>query len=225
MEENKTAATKSDLIKTIIGIALCVIFGFILICNIIIIIGGALNEERPPSVFGLTPLIVVSDSMTTDDPKSIKKGDLIFLDQTDYADLKEGDIITYKDKGSYTTHRIVGKDEEGFMTQGDSVYNTQIDAIRVTEELYVGKVVNNVHGLGTFLNFLKEPLGMVLCVGIPIAIYIGIDIFFKLRDEKKKSETSDNEKAAMQAELERLRALAGEKAQDAPASAPENKED
>ena len=79
MEENKTQATKADLIKTIIGIALCVVFGFILICNIIIIVGGALNEERPPAVFGITPLVVTSGSMSGDAPDHIEVGDLIFL--------------------------------------------------------------------------------------------------------------------------------------------------
>ena len=212
MEENKVTSTKADLIKTIIGAALCVIFGFILICNIIIIVGGALNEERPPSVFGVTPLVVTTWSMETNDPNSIKKGDLIFLENVAYADLEIGDVITYKDAGSYTTHRIVGWDDEaqGFITKGDSVYNTSEDVPRITEDMVVGRVTANVHGIGDFILFLKKPEGMLLCIGLPIALYIGVDIFFRLREEKKKAAVKDDEKAAMQAELERLRALAGE---------------
>jgi len=211
-EVSKNSPTKADLAKTIIGIVLCVVFGFVLICNLMIIIGGAVDEDNPPSVFGVTPLIVVSDSMTTDDPKSIKRGDLIFLEKVDFSDLKEGDIITYKDSGKYTTHRIVGWDEEaeGFEMQGDSVYNTHIDTTRVTPELVVGRVTGNVHHLGSFIEFLEKPTGMLVCVGIPIALYIAVDVFFRLREEKKKNASKDDEKAALEAELERLRALAGE---------------
>ena len=40
----------SNWVLTAVGVALCVIFGLLLVCNLTIIIKGALFPEKPPSV-------------------------------------------------------------------------------------------------------------------------------------------------------------------------------
>lgn len=214
MEENKKTPSKVDLIKTIVGIVLCVIFGFILICNVVIIVKGAMNDDEPPSIFSVTPLVVTSGSMSGKDPGHIEVGDLIFLEKVAYKDLNEGDVITFKDGGSYTTHRIIGWDDEvgGYITKGDA--NNTEDSHRVVEKSLVGRVTGRVPVIGNVILFLQKPLGMILCVGVPLAAYIGLDVFFRMKAEKQKTAAADDKTAALEAELERLRALAGEKAQN-----------
>lgn len=211
MEENKKTPSKVDLIKTIVGIVLCVIFGFILICNVVIIVKGAINDDEPPSIFSVTPLVVTSGSMSGKDPGHIEVGDLIFLEKVAYKDLNEGDVITFKDGGSYTTHRIIGWDDEvgGYITKGDA--NNTEDSHRVVEKSLVGRVTGRVPVIGNVILFLQKPLGMILCVGVPLAAYIGLDVFFRMKAEKQKTAAADDKTAALEAELERLRALAGEK--------------
>ncbi len=221
---------KSDLIKTIIGIVLCVLFGFILVCNMVIIVKGAIDEERPPSIFGTTPLVVLSGSMSGEDPGHIEIGDLVFLEDAAWADLKEGDVVTFKDGGAYTTHRLMRweadfeyEDKEGnklyggWVTKGD--FNNGEDSHRLVEASYIGRVTGRMPLVGHVILFLQTPLGMILCVGVPLAAYIAIDIYLRKKADKSKvAEAEDktaaleDKAAALEAELERLRALAGEAA-------------
>ncbi len=230
--EEKKKMQKSDLIKTIIGIVLCVIFGFMLVCNMVIIVKGAVNDERPPSVFGTTPLVVTSGSMSGDADGHIEIGDLVFLEDAPWSELKEGDVVTFKDGGAYTTHRLVrweadyeypDKNNEGvtlyggWVTKGD--YNNGEDSHRLVEASYIGRVTSRIPWIGNVILFLKEPLGMILCVGVPLALYIGIDITLRKKADKTKVAAAEDKtteledkNAALMAELERLRALAGEQA-------------
>ena len=119
-DEKKQVKTKADLTKTIIGIVLCVVFGFILICNMTIIIKGVVNPDEPPAIFGTRPIVVLSGSMSGEEDGHIEIGDLVFVKDVKFSDLKLGDVVTFKDGGSYTTHRIIGADEKGIITKGDS---------------------------------------------------------------------------------------------------------
>ena len=47
-----------------VGLALCVILSFFLVCNLTVIVKGALFPDRPPSVLGVTPMVVLSGSMS-----------------------------------------------------------------------------------------------------------------------------------------------------------------
>ena len=237
--EEKKDTQKSELMKTIIGIVLCVVFGFMLVCNMVIIVKGAVNDDRPPSIFGTTPLVVLSGSMSGDADGHIEIGDLVFLEQAAWADLKEGDVVTFKDGGAYTTHRLMRweadfeyEDKEGnklyggWVTKGD--YNNGEDSHRLVEASYIGRVTGRVPWIGNVILFLQTPLGMILCVGLPLALYIGIDIWLRKKADKSKVAAAEDKtteledkNAALMAELERLRALAGEQAN---ASSSENKD-
>ena len=86
MAEKK--ATKKILL--IIGAVLCCIFALMLMCNLTIIIKGVINPDTPPSVFGITPMVVQSGSMSGNAEDHIEVGDLIFTVKPDTAELKKG---------------------------------------------------------------------------------------------------------------------------------------
>ena len=201
-EKKKKELTKSDKIKNIVGIVLCVIFGFVLICNLTIIIKGSVNPDNPPSVFSVTPLVVLSGSMSGEDDGHIEIGDLIFIKDVNYADLKEGDVVTYKDGKSFTTHRIIGQDEKGFITKGDA--NNAEDTKRLTEDRLVGIVTGRVPKIGNFALFLQTPLGMVLFVGLPLLAFIVYDLIKRQMQANKEGDKTK----ALEEELARLRAAA-----------------
>ena len=172
--------------KTIIGIVLCVILGFVLVCNLTIIIKGSVNPDTPPSVFGITPLVVLSGSMSGEEDGHIEIGDLIFITKVEYSDLKIGDVVTYQDGKSYTTHRIIGVGEEGFVTKGDA--NNTEDKRPLTEEKLVGIVKGRVPAIGNFALFLQTPLGMVAFVGLPLLAFVIYDVIRRQRFDKKKGD-------------------------------------
>ena len=115
----------SKRILFVIGAVLCCIFAVILVCNLTIIIKGVANPRIPPSVFGVTPMVVQSGSMSGNAEDHIEVGDLIFTVKPDTDKLKAGDIISFMDGNIAVTHRIIevraGADgKRSFITKGDA---------------------------------------------------------------------------------------------------------
>lgn len=205
VNEKENIRSKKDLVKMIVGIALCVILGFILVCNLTIIIKGSVNPDTPPSVFGITPLVVLSGSMSGEDDGHIEIGDLVFVTKAEYSELSIGDVVTYRDGKSFTTHRIIGVDDEGyFTTKGDA--NNTADKRPLLEENLIGRVVGRIPKVGDFALFLQTPLGMVTFVGLPLLAFVLYDVIRRQLAAKKTGDKT----AELEAELARLRALAGE---------------
>ena len=85
MAKNKA----SKKILFIAGAVLCCIFALMLVCNLTIIIKGVINPETPPSVFGVTPMVVQSGSMSGSAEDHIEVGVLIFTVKPNTAELKK----------------------------------------------------------------------------------------------------------------------------------------
>ena len=215
-ETKKESKSLPNKALPIIGLVLCVVLGFMLICNLTIIIKGTLYPERPPSVLGLTPMVVLSGSMSGDAPDHIEVGDLIFVGKAEPKELKVGDVIAYMESDESTTvvtHRIIEilTSEDGSLqwrVQGDA--NNTPDENPVPENNLVGIYKFRIPLVGDFALFLQKPLGMVLFIGVPLLAFIIYDIIRRQRAaNNEKSKQSE-----LEAELERLRALAGEKANE-----------
>ena len=200
---------KSSKVLTVITGIICVFLSLILISNIIIIVKGALYPERPPAVLGFTSMIVLSGSMSGDAPDHIEVGDLIVTKEVDPKTLEVGDIITFMEGGKTTvTHRIIGINEDGtFLTKGDA--NISEDRVSVKHEEVIGKFLFRIPKLGDVAMFSQTPLGMMLFIGGPLVIYLGLDVAVRSRQNKKKKkaeESSMEENEKLKEELERLRA-------------------
>ena len=184
----------------------CVVLSFLLLCNVTIIIKGTLHAEKPPSVFGLTPMVVLSGSMSGTQEGHIEVGDLIFAKTVEPDELEEGDVITYMSGGSTVTHRILSieTDETGahiFTTKGDD--NDTPDTEPVTEAQLVGAYVGRIPQLGNFALFLQKPVGMLLFIGLPLVAFLIYDIIRRQRLAVKEKEKTQE----LEAELERLRSI------------------
>lgn len=206
----KESSSVSHKGLTIVGAVLCIVFGFMLICNLTIIIKGTLYPEKPPAVLGNTPLVVLSGSMSGDAPDHIEVGDLIFVGKVEADDLEVGNIIAFMQGKTVITHRIIDiqTGESGellFSTQGDA--NNAPDQRPVTENELVGIYKGRIPKVGDFAMFMQTPLGMIIFIGVPLAAFIIYDVIRRQRYAAKESKKT----AELEAELERLRALAGEK--------------
>ena len=89
-EEKSGAAHR---VATVVGAVLCVILLPILIINVTLIIRSFTNRDEVPSVGGIFPLIVLTDSMYPD----IQSGDLIFCHTEEPENIKIGDYIAFFD--------------------------------------------------------------------------------------------------------------------------------
>ena len=131
-------ATTGSKISLIIGIVLCAILVPILIINCALIVVGIVNPGKPPSLFGYTPMIVLSPSM---DPL-FTEGDMIIVQTVDPATVNEGDVITFFDPASTSdsvlTHRVIDiyeKDGKRYaVTAGDFNANNDYERdLRIAE--------------------------------------------------------------------------------------------
>lgn len=173
-------------------------------------------------IFGVRMYVVLTDSMKA---THFAAGDLIFVKDVDFDDLKVGDVITFmypkgEMRGKTITHQIAEATEvngrKAFKTKGTTT--GALDGATVTEEYYKGKYVGKIPVVGRVFNFIKKPLGYVICILLPFGILIGYQAVncvaayrdyrgektdeLKLERERLQREREENERL-----LEEMRAL------------------
>lgn len=174
----------------VLGIVLIVLFGFMLICNLVLIIKSYVHPEEPPKMFKVMPMVVRSGSMSGDAKDHIEVDDLIFILGVDPVKLEVGDIIAYRTSDKIiVTHRIVSiTSEEGelrFVTRGDA---NNVNDEPFTSEAIIGVYKWRIPKIGGFALFLQTPLGTVLAVVVPVALFLAVDLISRKR-KKSQSET------------------------------------
>ena len=92
-------------------------------------------------------IAIATGSMT---PK-INKGDVVIVDRKyKYESLKIGDVIAFKKDNYIIVHRIVKKikvnNSYAYYTKGDA--NSSIDDILIEKNIYVGKCITRIRGIG-----------------------------------------------------------------------------
>ena len=178
----------------IFKIALICLLLVVLAINISIIIQANKNKDKVPQVFGYKPFVVLSGSMNPE----IKVGDLVLVKEVDVNELKEKDIIAYRDaKDKVTTHRIVQViNDEGnlsFITKGDAnnAEDAAIDASQVE-----GKYEKRYPGIGNAIIFIQQPLGFAVVV---LSIFIICMLMYMVQNKnlnkKIKFESEEERKA------------------------------
>jgi len=215
---------KNNVFTKILDIIIDVIVGLVFVVSLGVIIANvSAGENGNPNLFGYSAFSVQTDSMKG----TIEEGDLIIgkiLSSED--ELKKGDIVTFRQAVNgqyiYNTHEIVEVEYTGsqynYYTQGtntpgrDSGYRTRDDIIAKYADV-------RLPGLGAFIDFLKEPIGFILCLALPMVLFIGYEIYkivvMYMRNKKEeileeaKTQTSDDVKDAIIKEY-----LASQKAQE-----------
>lgn len=211
MTKEKSSVTHRVL--TIVGTVLCIILIPILLINITLIAKSFINKDEVPSVGGMLPLIVLTDSMHPE----IESGDLIICNTAEAKDIKVNDVISFFDPAgngtSIVTHRVIEIVEEDgeiyFRTRGDN--NNTEDKELVPAENLVGVYKMRIAGAGHIAMFMQSTAGLIVCVVLPIILLVGYDLVRRRIYEKNKKEDTD----ALLAELEALRAEIAEKEKSA----------
>lgn len=201
MNQAASPRRKGGEIKTIVGILLCTVLTLVLVVNITLIVRSYLHPAEVPSFMGYKPFIVLSGSMEP----AIMPGDLIITKIVAPEKIAVGDIISFRaDKSIVVSHRVKEIQTEGglaFLTQGDA--NSGADTGTVGPDAVEGIYLLRIAGLGKLAMFLQTPLGLLTFVILPLCLFILYDIVSRrIRGKQEKSR-----EAALEAELESLRAM------------------
>ncbi len=221
MEAVKKKSSPLQTVFNVLGVLLCVIFIPIIILNVVMIVRSYTDPDHIPSVFGYSPVIVLSGSMSP----AFETGDMIILQKTDPYTLKVNDVICYMEEESAVTHRIMEVQQQDgapmYVTRGDA--NNSEDTTPVLPEQVQGKYTGiRIAGAGNFAIFLQSTPGMLIFIGGPVLLFILWDVVRRVilnrqtKKEKKllrqESSSKQQEMEEMEKELQRLRAQVGEKA-------------
>ena len=185
------------IVKKILTSIIMIILCSILFVSGVILINSYIKPNEVPSFFGWKPFIVLSGTMET----QIMTGDVAVVKKIDANELKENDIIAFKDDDNIViTHRIIEiiKDENGntkYKTKGDN--NNDEDDGFVRPEQIEGIYKFRIGKLGNLALFIQTPVGMVVCISIPLLLLLLLQWKESLKEGKIKNDT--------QKEIEELR--------------------
>ena len=227
------------VLKKIGSVTVDILIVIVFIISLLVVIASitAKRENGQANVFGYTANSVQTDSMKG----TINEGDLIISkvvtskNKADF-DLKEGDIVSFyteikKGTKILITHRIYEVRQAGnttvITTWGDNRESAPEPDDPITMSDVQSVYMFKIPLVGHFIDFLKTPLGFIICLVIPLLSFICwqayklIVLFFKskqaeldeqaenMKNNANKAEISEEEKNAIIAEY-----LAKQKAQE-----------
>lgn len=174
-------------IKKVITVLGLILFIVIVTVGITIIYKSYSKPNEIPSIFGWKPFIVLSGSMED----TIMPGDLIFTKEIDALELKEGDVISFRtNKYTVITHRIINiVDEEGerkYYTKGDN--NDSPDSEPICNDQIEGIYRYRIPKLGNIALNLQKPVGIVICIALPLIIVVIAQFADSKRQEREAKE-------------------------------------
>ena len=174
----------------------------ILFISVTILVDSYVKPDEVPSFFGWKPFIVLSGSMETE----ISAGDIVVVKEVDLNSLKINDIIAFNEDDIVITHRIVDIISDGgevkYITKGDN--NKENDKNYVLPSQVEGIYKFRLYGIGNFAMFLQNPIGLVVCLSIPVLLLILVQSFDS-KNSKKSLEDAERKAKELEAEIARLK--------------------
>ena len=148
----KKTGSFTHKIATFIAAVFCVIFGLLLLFNLTIIVKGLIHSDVPPSVFGITPMVVKSGSMSSDVQHSIYASEIIGMSPVEIAAIRVGDtvytmcgdhkventIVSVNADDAENAFFLVERPAADHIEVGDLILSKKIDP----KELKVGDVIS-----------------------------------------------------------------------------------
>ncbi len=173
-------------IKKIGGIIVDVLIVIVFLISVVLVVANITTDNEngeQANVFGYVINSVQSESMSG----TFEKGALVIGKLVDAETvIEKDDIISFRQSVSGTdiinTHRVVATQELGgttlYQTQGD---NREVCPTPDSEWKTIHQVQSvykfHIPLVGGFIDFLKEPLGFIICLVLPMLAFIGWQVY------------------------------------------------
>ena len=188
--------------KKKISIVFIIILLPILIINLGILLNSWMHPDKVPSFFGWKPFIVLSGSMEDE----FYPGDLVFVKDADTKLIRKGDVIAFKSGDVVVTHRVVDVVKQNgtakYKTKGDN--NNNEDKDYVMQQNVEGIYKFKIKKLGNLLLFIQTPMGMLVCLAIPLLLLLLIQMIENSKNKKLVYEVEEKQ-SKMEEELKKLK--------------------
>ena len=175
-------STLKKIGKTAVDVLIVVVF----IVSVVLVIANLTSDKKnggQPNVFGYVISSVQSESMSG----TFEKGALVVGKMVDENTvIEKDDIISFRQKvGSViiiNTHRVIATNQVGnstiYQTQGD---NREVCPLPDEDWKTINDVTAvykfHIPGVGGFIDFLKEPVGFVICLVLPMLAFIAWQVY------------------------------------------------
>lgn len=195
-------------LKKIGTVVLDVLIISIFVVSVILVIANITSDKEnggQPNVFGYVINSVQSNSMSgTFEKGAIVIGKLLTEDTV----IETGDIISFREKGAngtpfINTHRVVDIDTSGsttkYQTRGDNPKITEPDPELKTIDDITAVYVFHVPVVGSVIDFLKKPIGFIICLVLPMLAFIAYEVYklISIYLQAKKAEMLEEAKEAV----------------------------
>ncbi|WP_025725349.1 signal peptidase I [Acholeplasma granularum] len=182
------------------------------------------SEKDLPNLFGKGFVSILSGSMEGEEKDNFNKGSLVFIDvlsDKQKEDLKVGQIVVFYDNVQriHIIHRIKSITGNTVVTQGDvnaSLYGSfdgtnynsdmQLEASNIND--VIGLYTGHITGVGSFIQEVRTPNGLLLWVVLPLFILFSIEAVILIRyiiarNKQKLEAKHEAEKEALRLEIEK----------------------
>lgn len=172
--------------KTILNIIETILILIIaLVCGVSILQSTLLQDK---AIFGYHTYMIASNSMYP----ILEYGDVILVKETNFNNIKIGDIVTYygkegEVKDKIITHEVIEISEENntkvLKTKGRA--NTGFDPFVYKEQLY-GIFTYKFTVISFISKIIRDKIGFVVCILIPFSILFVLELINFAKEVKRK---------------------------------------
>ena len=191
---------KKENIRKIGTIMIYILIVPIIIYNIFLIIMSIVKPYETPSFLGIKTFVIISGSMEP----NLEVGDIVLIKEKDKQEIKENDIISFREGQAVITHRIVEIIEEDgtkYVTKGDN--NNAKDSNKIEYEDIEGVYIGKISYLGEIVLFLKNKIIIICIILIFYVIYIHNLNTMRKRNKRRRLRYQYERKVQLQKNKER----------------------
>lgn len=164
--------------------ALLFLVAAVLVVFAVTVLVQSRSDPNDVFLFGYKPTIVQTGSMLP----SIKINSVVIIKRIDFNQIKPGDVITYRLKNMFITHRVIDVSGAQLTVKGDA--NPAPDSEPVTAQNFVGIDAYRMNWMAPVItNFKTRPLQTFLRYAVPLAtavvlIWLVIALLHKFTDRR-----------------------------------------
>lgn len=166
------------IFETLLNIII-ILFGILIILLLTYVIQTKILKKEYADIFGFTAFQVVSGSMAN----TINIGDAVIVKLTDQ--IKENDIIVYKQDNNFITHRVIKIDSEKITTKGDA---NNTEDVPITKNQVLGKVVKIIPKFEIWTKVFTTPAVFITLILTILLFGIAFSYNYSKEKERKSNE-------------------------------------